>query len=72
MVVYLTFAGRGAECAGCGNEIRHGLVGWSDEITGRELQPFCRSCVAGLDPKLRAVQEIVTEAGQRMLEDMQP
>ncbi len=70
MAVYLTFAGRGAECAGCTNEIRHGLVGWSDEITGERLQPFCRTCVESLDPKLAAVQRIVTEHGQKMLEDM--
>ena len=70
MAVYLTFAGRGAECAGCSNEIRHGLVGWTDEIDPRKLQPICRNCVAGLDRKLRAVQSIVTEHGEQMLRDM--
>ena len=70
MAVYLTFAGRGSECAGCANEIRRALVGWSDEITGDRLQPFCRTCIESLDPKLAAVQRIVSEAGEDLLQKL--
>ncbi len=59
MAVYLTFDGKGCECAGCGREIRKPLVAWTDEIDPRKLLPVCRNCGEGLDPKLRAVQDMV-------------
>ncbi len=71
MATYLTFNGKGCECAGCGREIRKALVAWTDEIDPHKLEPVCRNCSQGLAPKLRAVQDIVSGAGQRTLEEIE-
>ncbi len=70
MASYLTFTGRGSECAGCGNEIKHALTGWTDGIEPPKIQPVCRRCLDGLEPKLRQVQKIVSEAGERFLREL--
>ena len=61
MACYLVVCETESACEGCGLELKPGLIGLTDEITGRFV-PQCRRCLFSLDRRL-AVVLVCTIAG---------
>ncbi len=53
MACWLAFVDEGRECEGCGATLPPGLIGLTDEVTGR-LVAQCKVCLFSLDRRLAA------------------